>query len=328
MRNVLITISLVLSAVLLCAPALGSQALKLSFENNWDVHTDNYSNGFVTGPLLNSGDPANDTLTMEFDLYKDNWRAWQLVGDNDADMPVGGVHLNDNPGHEGEAWINSYESANPPDLTDWPVEEWIHVSTTFNSATDTWSATYTYGGTDHNFNGTNEHDIAPQFFFGGWMYKSQLDRVGADGGPFTESVLWLDNLVITTGSDSYSNDFDSETLGTVPAGWSSGQWYGGIFAGEAYCVVDPAPGDVPGDVDGNGVVDGLDLTAVLTAWETTPGDPLWNPNADLDGNGVVDGLDLTEVISNWTVATAPAPEAAASDTTPKRGRGKGNVKKK
>jgi len=59
---------------------------------------------------------------------------------------------------------------------------------------------------------------------------------------------------------------------------------------------------VPGDVDGNGVVDGLDLTAVITAWETTPGDPLWNPDADLDGNNVIDGLDLTEVISNWTTA--------------------------
>jgi hypothetical protein len=59
----------------------------------------------------------------------------------------------------------------------------------------------------------------------------------------------------------------------------------------------------PGDVDGNGVVDGLDLTAVLTAWETIPGDLLWNENADLDDNNVVNGLDLTEVISNWTVSS-------------------------
>jgi hypothetical protein len=63
-----------------------------------------------------------------------------------------------------------------------------------------------------------------------------------------------------------------------------------------------------GDVDGNGVVDGLDLTAVLTAWNSSEGDPLWNAAADLDGSGVVDGLDLTEVISNWTTASAvPEP---------------------
>jgi hypothetical protein len=97
--------------------------------------------------------------------------------------------------------------------------------------------------------------------------------------------------------------------------------------------------EIPGDVDGNGVVDGLDLTAVLSAWDTSPGDLLWNPDADLDGNNVVNGLDLTEVISNWTVASAAAApeagssEAATSDTTTKRGpgnvgRGKGNVKSK
>ncbi len=65
----------------------------------------------------------------------------------------------------------------------------------------------------------------------------------------------------------------------------------------------------PGDVDASGVVDGLDLTAILTSWDTTPGDPLWNPEADLDGSGVVDGLDLTEAISNWTVSSPPAAGA-------------------
>ncbi len=79
----------------------------------------------------------------------------------------------------------------------------------------------------------------------------------------------------------------------------------------------------PGDVDGNGVVDGLDLTAVITAWETGPGCALWNPLADLDGNGIVDGLDLTAVISNWTVAGA----AAAEPESAKPGKRLGNVRK-
>jgi len=80
----------------------------------------------------------------------------------------------------------------------------------------------------------------------------------------------------------------------------------------------------PGDVDGNGIVDGLDLTAVLTAWETVPGDPLWNEDADLDGNGIVDGLDLTEVISNWTAAAAvPAVTSATSDSLLSEGPGLG-----
>jgi len=75
-------------------------------------------------------------------------------------------------------------------------------------------------------------------------------------------------------------------------------------------------------------VDGLDLTAVLTAWETEPGDPLWNEAADLDDNNVVNGLDLTEVISNWTVTSAAAPEGSASETDAKPGRAKGNGGKK
>ena len=83
---------------------------------------------------------------------------------------------------------------------------------------------------------------------------------------------------------------------------------------EAWVVVIPGPGDV----DGNGVVDGLDLTAVLTAWETKPGDPLWSPAADLDDNNIVDGLDLTEVISNWTVAPGSATSEAGR-APPRRG---------
>ena len=103
--------------------------------------------------------------------------------------------------------------------------------------------------------------------------------------------------------------------------------------GKGLACYDLTTGIGPGDVDGNGVVDGLDLTAVLTAWDTVPGDPLWNDLADLDDNDVVNGLDLTEVISNWTTASAAAPEAAASDSDAKPGRGKagrgtGNVKAK
>ncbi len=89
--------------------------------------------------------------------------------------------------------------------------------------------------------------------------------------------------------------YDPTFLGTI----GFGVWIGLVPLHAPPC---------PGDVDGNGIVDGLDLTAVLTAWETVPGDPLWNENADLDDNNIVDGLDLTEVISNWTTAPPPIPE--------------------
>ncbi len=91
--------------------------------------------------------------------------------------------------------------------------------------------------------------------------------------------------------------------------------------GTLYAITSNA---VPGDVDCNLVVNGLDLTAVITAWQTKPGDALWNPKADLDVSGVVDGLDLTAVISNWTIPSSAAPEESEAA---KPGKRLGNVRK-
>jgi hypothetical protein len=172
-------------------PYGAGQVLQLSFENNWDVHTDQNSNGYVLGPLLTAADPANAILTMEFDMYKDNWRAWELIGDNDAVFPVGGAHMNDGAGNEFKASIGDDTSWQ---LTDEPQNALIHVSTVFNSTTDAWEATWTYGAVDHVFTGTSTADVSPQFFFGGWFYKFQADEVRGDGGPFAQSSLFLDNL--------------------------------------------------------------------------------------------------------------------------------------
>ena len=49
----------------------------------------------------------------------------------------------------------------------------------------------------------------------------------------------------------------------------------------------------PGDIDGNGEVDGSDVTIILAFWLSE------DPTADLDGNGVVDGQDLTIVLAYW-----------------------------
>jgi hypothetical protein len=53
---------------------------------------------------------------------------------------------------------------------------------------------------------------------------------------------------------------------------------------------------VPGDLDGNGVVDGADLAILLTDWGQS-GVP-----ADLNGDGIVDGGDLAVLLSNWSPA--------------------------
>jgi hypothetical protein len=49
----------------------------------------------------------------------------------------------------------------------------------------------------------------------------------------------------------------------------------------------------PGDINGDGRVDGADLALLLTAWGARGGP------ADLDGSGVVDGSDLGILLTNW-----------------------------
>jgi hypothetical protein len=50
----------------------------------------------------------------------------------------------------------------------------------------------------------------------------------------------------------------------------------------------------PEDINGDGVVDVLDLLLVLTAWGSCPGCP-----EDVNGDGVVDVLDLLAVLTAW-----------------------------
>lgn len=51
-----------------------------------------------------------------------------------------------------------------------------------------------------------------------------------------------------------------------------------------------------GDVIQNGVVDGADLSALLSVWGTAGG---IYPRADANGDGVVNGSDLSIVLSGW-----------------------------
>ena len=51
---------------------------------------------------------------------------------------------------------------------------------------------------------------------------------------------------------------------------------------------------IPGDVNGDGLVDVTDVLAVMDSWGVCDGCP-----ADLNNDGVVDVVDLLEVVGNW-----------------------------
>jgi len=56
---------------------------------------------------------------------------------------------------------------------------------------------------------------------------------------------------------------------------------------------------IPGDVNGDCIVDIFDLVLVASAYGSTPADPNWNPNADINGDNVVDIFDLVLVASHY-----------------------------
>ncbi|MGA1058680.1 MAG: dockerin type I domain-containing protein, partial [Phycisphaerales bacterium] len=54
----------------------------------------------------------------------------------------------------------------------------------------------------------------------------------------------------------------------------------------------------PGDLNGDGLVNGADLSICLGDWGTCP--PKGTCLGDINGDGVVNGADLSILLSNWS----------------------------
>jgi uncharacterized membrane protein len=80
--------------------------------------------------------------------------------------------------------------------------------------------------------------------------------------------------------------------GTVICGWG---YEGLFFFQDAWVVILPGgkPEPCPGDLNGDGRVDGGDLGLLLAAWGTN------DPAADLSGDGDVNGADLGLLLALW-----------------------------
>ena len=112
------------------------------------------------------------------------------------------------------------------------------------------------------------------------------------------------NIKICTFVNGSGHDFASnQFIGGLGAGASNLGEPRAInltsIAGNQYAVVELVPGqpdcpstnDCPADLDGDGIVGGTDLTAILAAWGSA--------SADLDGDGNTAGTDLTIVLAAW-----------------------------
>ncbi|MBM4111733.1 MAG: hypothetical protein FJ254_10370, partial [Phycisphaerae bacterium] len=70
------------------------------------------------------------------------------------------------------------------------------------------------------------------------------------------------------------------------------------------CLSASVRAQCPGDITGNGLVNGADLGLVLAAWASDGTD---EPGSDVNQDGIVNGADLAYVLGAWgPCVTTPA----------------------
>lgn len=144
-----------------------------------------------------------------------------------------------------------------------------------------------------------------------WAIQAQLTQaagggIDAQSGDLSPSVaphlswgpnLWGDGMTPRADGMIWEcSDFSSD--GTHPAVTGRGkvgQLLVNFFAASPLCAEWYRAAPPPrGDIDNNGIVNAVDLSLLLSAWQSS------EPLADIDDSGVVDGADLTIVMSDWT----------------------------
>ena len=120
---------------------------------------------------------------------------------------------------------------------------------------------------------------------------------------------WIAIGTVTNIAEIASINYDTSTITLkIAKTWTSGAkiWlykksdgvrvlYGASpdYGAQEYGQSDPSP-TKPGDLDGNGKVDVVDLGIFLSNWGKTT-----KPPADLDQDGIVDVRDLGILLGNW-----------------------------
>jgi len=136
-----------------------------------------------------------------------------------------------------------------------------------------------------------------------WGGQSLAVYWAPDGSPqscWDDDIAWTD-LTTFTGTHLIEWSADCNADGIVD--------YGQILSGQLIdtdsngipdiCEVDPCPGDI----SGNGAVDGVDLTLLLGVWGT---DGIGGEfDADITNDGIVGGADLTVLFSGWGPCPPP-----------------------
>ncbi len=148
------------------------------------------------------------------------------------------------------------------------------------------------------------------------IYKGQntnITIIVANKGNSTESFIlnvYYNNTLLTTMNVTGLAP-NANTTVTVPWSTSTVQWGKYLVSVQ----VPPLPYEthtadntfvdgivkvkIPGDLNGDDVVDILDSISLSNAYGSSPGQPNWYPDADLNGDGVVNILDAIALANNF-----------------------------
>jgi predicted aspartyl protease len=74
---------------------------------------------------------------------------------------------------------------------------------------------------------------------------------------------------------------------------------GGMFLEDDPAIEYEPVSRLPGDINGDGVVDWLDIGAFADAWLATTGTPNWNTRADMVSDGIINFFDFAIFAQNW-----------------------------
>ncbi len=150
-----------------------------------------------------------------------------------------------------------------------------------------------------SLSGVNIANYASLIPIGGVTFNSTT-RVGTIA---LNQAIQADKLrltILSSVTDAAGNQLDGEWVDDITIGASGNGTAGGNFVYRFNIL--------PGDISGEGVVLGNDITAVVTARSTVAGGPGYNPRADIDASGVVLGNDVTAVtIKRGTSLPAGSP---------------------
>ena len=118
-----------------------------------------------------------------------------------------------------------------------------------------------------------------------------------DSSPSMHNCILREN-VATVGSALYSRHFLDKfmlpaVLNSEICGNSATQIIGEWIDGGGNFIAEDCPVDCPADLNGDGVINGSDITFIIGSWGTD------DPAADINGDGTVNGGDLTILLSEW-----------------------------